>query len=63
MPVSDPEATVRVLLEAAQLTISDEEFARYVNDYPIVRAAADALYLPELESVSPALDFDPAGQA
>jgi hypothetical protein len=63
MPVSYPETTVRILLEAAQLTVSEEEFARYVADYPVVRAAADSLYLPELESVSPALDFDPAGQA
>jgi hypothetical protein len=63
MPVSNAAATVRVLLEAAELAISDEEFDRYVKDYPVIRAAADSLYLPELDSVSPAIDFDPAGQA
>jgi hypothetical protein len=59
MPVEDPTATVKVLLEAAQLKVSDEEFERFVKVYPELRAQADALYMPELEHEAPALAFDP----
>lgn len=61
MPVTteNSAAVVRALLDAAQLTVSDEEFERFVAIYPIMRAQADALYLPELESEAPCLHFDP----
>jgi hypothetical protein len=52
-------AIVRSLLDAAQLTVSDDEFERFVAVYPIMRAQADALYLPELEPEAPSLHFDP----
>ena len=47
------------LLAAAQLTVSEEEKATFIRDYPLVRAGADALYLPGLESDEPAARFDP----
>jgi hypothetical protein len=59
MPVQDPAATVKVLFEAAQITVSDDEFERFVKIYPELRAQADGLYMPELEPEEPALTFDP----
>ncbi|MFV0309939.1 MAG: hypothetical protein ACK5OX_19595 [Desertimonas sp.] len=52
-------AIVRALLDAAHLAVSDDEFDRFVAVYPIMRAQADALYLPELEPEAPSLHFDP----
>jgi len=62
MPASataDPEQIVTAILTAAQLTVSEKEFATFVKDYPLIRAAADALYLPELDPDEPAIKFDP----
>jgi len=62
MPASttaDPEQIVTAILTAAQLTVSEEEFATFVRDYPLIRQAADALYLPELDPDEPAIKFDP----
>lgn len=56
---TDAEAIVTALLAAAQLTISAEEKEQIVHDYPLLRAGADALYLPELEAYEPALKFNP----
>ncbi len=56
---SESATIVRSLLDAAQLTVSDDEFERFVAVYPIMRAQADALYLPELEPEAPSLHFDP----
>lgn len=56
---TDTATIVRSLLDAAQLTVSADEFERFVAVYPVMRAQADALYLPELEPESPALTFDP----
>ncbi|HEY0688884.1 MAG TPA: hypothetical protein VGD71_07565 [Kribbella sp.] len=52
---------VTAILAAAQLTVSDDELATFVKDYPVMRKAADALYLPELglEPDEPANKFDP----
>jgi hypothetical protein len=52
---------VTAILAAAQLTVSDDELATFINDYPLIRKAADALYLPELglEVDEPANKFDP----
>ena len=52
------EATVRVLLEAAGLPVSDEELAVYVSLYPTLRAGADRLYMEEVRYEEPALLFD-----
>ena len=41
---ADPEATVRALLAVAGLLPSDDEIARLVVAYPLLRAAADTLY-------------------
>jgi hypothetical protein len=60
MPTLDSEAVVTSLLAAAQLTVSDEEKATMIKDYPVVRRNADALYLPELEFFEPAVKFRPA---
>lgn len=56
---TETAVTVRALLDAAQLTVSTEEFARFVGMYPALRAQADALYLPGMDSECPALAFDP----
>jgi len=60
MPVpTDVEGTVRSLLEAAGLTVSEEEFKQFVESYPTLRAAADSLYIPEVRYEEPALVFSP----
>ncbi|SDR90523.1 hypothetical protein [Microlunatus soli] len=61
MTVSTSEQQVTGLLDAAHLSVSAEEKAQMIKDYPTIRAGADALYLPELEFVEPATRFDPAG--
>jgi len=53
------EEIVTGLLAAASLTVSAEEKAQMIKDFPTLRAGADALYLPELEFVEPAVMFDP----
>lgn len=57
---SSPEQIVTGLLAAAKLTVSAEEKAQMIKDFPKIRAGADALYLTELEFVEPAVRFDPA---
>jgi hypothetical protein len=74
MPTSvtaDPEQIVTAILTAAQLTVSEKEFATFVKDYPLIRQAADALYLAVqpltpphhpgqvLDPDEPAIKFDP----
>jgi hypothetical protein len=59
-PTSDTETTVKALLDAAGLRVSDEELALFVRIYPPMRAGADGLYLPETRDEDPALIFDPA---
>jgi hypothetical protein len=56
----DSSATVKVLLDAANLSVSDEEFEKFTDLYPDLRAHADGLYLPELDLEEPAVSFDPA---
>lgn len=56
---SAASAAVRTLLEAAKLTVSEEELAKFTESYPILRSQADGLYLPHLEAEEPALSFDP----
>jgi hypothetical protein len=54
----DAATTVKTLLEAAQLTVTDEEFDLFVKIYADLRAGADALYLREARYEEPALNFD-----
>ncbi|RCK67996.1 hypothetical protein DT076_18230 [Desertihabitans brevis] len=56
---ASPEETVTAILTAAGLTVSAEEKATMVRDFPLVRAGADRMYLPELEHHEPAIRFDP----
>jgi hypothetical protein len=51
-----------MLLETANLTVSEEEFAIFTESYPILRSQADGLYLPQLEHEGPAVSFDPAAE-
>jgi hypothetical protein len=50
--------TVKALLDAAQLKMSDEEFDIFVRIYPAMRAGADGMYIPETRYEDPALIFD-----
>jgi len=42
--VPTPEESVSVLLAAAGLTVSEDEFAKFVADYPKHRADLDAMF-------------------
>jgi hypothetical protein len=55
----DTATQVRVLLDAAGIKPSDEEFQGFVQAYPVLRAGADALYLEETRYEEPALVFTP----
>lgn len=58
---SDRDAEIVTgLLAAAGLTVSAEELDQIIAVYPLLRAQADGLYLPELISENIALSFDPA---
>ena len=57
---TNTEEIVNGLLAAASLTVGADEKAQLIKDFPKLRAGADALYLPELEFVEPAVTFDPA---
>jgi hypothetical protein len=59
---SDANAAVKVLLENANLTVSDEEFAKFTESYPILRSQADGLYLPHLDAEELAVSFDPTAE-
>lgn len=60
-PTESATETVTTLLKTAGITVSESELTKLAGLYPAVRAQADGLYLAELESVDPALSFDPAG--
>ena len=58
--VPTTEESVRVMLAAAGLTVSDEEFAQFVADYAKHRADLDALYaVPMVKEEEPQLVFSP----
>jgi len=64
MPVPENvEATVRALVDAAGLPVSDEEFKAFVASYPTLREAADRLYIEEVRYEEPALVFTPVPPA
>jgi hypothetical protein len=56
---NDDTTIVKVLLGAAQLTVSEEEFDRFLKSYPTLRAQADTLYRPDMGGEAPAPAFDP----
>ncbi len=60
MPVPpDVAATVRVLLDAAGLSVSAQEFQSFVDTYPLMRDGADRLYIEELRYEEPVGVFAP----
>ena len=64
MPVPDNvEATVRALVDAAGLPVSDEEFRSLVDGYPTLRELVDKLYIEEVRYEEPALIFTPVPPA
>ena len=60
--MTDTPTTVRALLDAAGLTVSDEEFELFCRVYPGMRTGADRMYLAETRTEEPALIFDAAWQ-
>ncbi|GMU39817.1 MAG: hypothetical protein AMXMBFR23_06830 [Chloroflexota bacterium] len=64
MPVpKDVPAAVRAMLEAAGLTVSEDEFKAFVEMYPMLREATDSLYIEEVRYEEPALVFTPVALA
>ena len=57
---TDTETTVKALLDAAQLNMTEEELQLCVKIYPGMRAGADAMYIPETRYEEPALIADAA---
>ena len=57
---TDDPTTVKALLDAAQIKMSDQEFDLFVRIYPAMRAGADSMYIPETRYEDPALIFDPS---
>lgn len=58
--VPTPEESVRVMLAAAGLTVSTDEFAQFVADYTKHRADLDDLYaVPMVKEEEPQLVFSP----
>jgi hypothetical protein len=55
---TDAKTTVKALLDAAQLTMNEDEFELFVKTYPALRQGADSLYIPETRYEDPALIFD-----
>ena len=57
---ADAEATVRLMLKAAGITVSGEELASFVAAYPGHRASLDALFaVPMVKEEEPQLIFSP----
>ena len=56
----ETDTTVRMLLKAAGLNLTEEQIEGYVRIYPILREGADSLYIPEARYESPALIFSAA---
>jgi hypothetical protein len=58
--MSSAEETVTALLDAAGLTVPDDEKAEFVAAYPALRASLDALYaVPMSHEEEPQLVFSP----
>ena len=63
MQPQDVKAAVRAMVEAAGLPVSEEEFDKFVEMYPTLRAGADSLYIEEVRYEEPALVFSPVPPA
>jgi|EndMetStandDraft_3_1072993.scaffolds.fasta_scaffold1662784_1 hypothetical protein len=53
----EADTTVRALLNAAGMHLTEEQIAGYVRIYPVLREGADSLFIPEARYESPALIF------
>lgn len=60
MTDEEVDTTVRALLKAAGLHLTEEQIEGYKRVYPTLRAGADSLYIPEARYESPALIFSAA---
>jgi hypothetical protein len=59
MESPDVETTVRGLLAAAGMSLTDEQVAKYVRIYPTFRASADRLFeIPEIRYEQPAVVYE-----
>jgi hypothetical protein len=59
MESPDVETTVRGLLAAAGMSLSDEQVAKYLRIYPTFRASADRLFeIPEIRYEQPAVVYE-----
>jgi len=56
----EADTTVRALLNAAGLHLTEEQIAGYVRVYPTLREMADSLYISEARYESPALIYSAA---
>jgi hypothetical protein len=63
MTEAEVDTTVRALLKASGLNLTEEQIAGYVRVYPVLRAGADSLYIPEARYESPALIYSAAVDA
>ena len=57
MTPEEADTTVRALLKAGGLHLTEEQIAGYVRIYPILREGADSLYIPEARYETPALIY------
>jgi len=58
MEAPDVETTVRGLLAAGGLSLTDTQVEKYVRVYPTLRAAADRLWdIPEIRYEQPAVVY------
>jgi hypothetical protein len=60
--VDNDMTVVKMLLDIAHLTVSEEELERFSRTYSAIRVQADALYREEFRSEQPALAFDPLSE-
>jgi hypothetical protein len=60
MTPEEADTTVRALLNAAGLHLTEEQIQGYVRIYPTLRANADELYIPEARYESPAVIYSAA---
>ncbi|MCW2530388.1 MAG: hypothetical protein JWM76_5248 [Pseudonocardiales bacterium] len=61
MPETKVETKVKAVLETYGLLdkVSDEELTVFVNMYPVIRAAADSIWIAETQYEEMALFFNP----
>ena len=57
MTDEEVDTTVRALLKASGLNLTEEQIEHYKLVYPVLRAGADSLYIPEARYEVPAVNF------